>query len=305
MTSPLRVLVFSTAARDALDGVDELEPVLVDASDPSTFPDEAAALVAGRATPEEVGHVLDRVKGVSVVQLLSAGVEHWLGELPEGVDLVNARGAHGGSTAEWAVTALLALRREIPLFVEQQRTRTWRTRTSPGLQGAHVVVLGAGDLGEQTRRRIDGFDARVTLVGRTARDGVRAMSELPELLPTADAVVVVVPLTDETRGMVDAGFLASMPDGAALVNAARGQVVDTQALLAELTSSRLRAALDVTDPEPLPADHPLWNAPGLLITPHVGGDTEGSDDRAWAVARDQLLQLAAGRRPSNTVGSHY
>lgn len=303
--TPMRVLVLSADGRDALSDTPELDVVLVDAADPATFPTHARAVVAGRATPDEVALVLARVHDVEVVQLLSAGVEHWVGRLPEGVQLVNARGAHGGSTAEWAVTALLALRREIPLFVEQQRTRTWRGRTSPGLQGAHVLVLGAGDLGEQTRRRLDGFDARVTLVGRTGRDDVRALADVHELLPTADAVVVVVPLTDETRGMVDAGFLAAMPDGAALVNAARGAVVDTQALLDELTSGRLRAALDVTEPEPLPADHPLWEAPGLLITPHVGGDTAGSDDRAWAVAREQLLQLASGRRPTNTVGSHY
>ena len=114
-----------------------------------------------------------------------------------------------------------------------------------------------------------------------------------------------MPLTDATRGLVDAAFLARMKDGAVLVNAARGQVVDTDALLAELQAGRLLAGLDVTDPEPLPADHPLWEAPGLLLTPHVGGHTAGSGDRAWAVAREQLLMLARGERPTNTVGTEY
>jgi phosphoglycerate dehydrogenase-like enzyme len=200
---------------------------------------------------------------------------------------------------------LLALRRGIPGFVRQQDRRDWTEVGSPGLQGAHVLVVGAGDLGEQTRRRLDGFGSTVTLVARTGRDGVRGIDELPELLPDADAVVFVVPLTEATRGLVDAEFLSRMKDGAVLVNAARGPVVDTEALLAELQAGRLLAGLDVTDPEPLPVDHPLWEAPGLLLTPHVGGHTDGSDERAWAVAREQLLQLARGERPSNTVGEDY
>jgi phosphoglycerate dehydrogenase-like enzyme len=303
--TPLRVLVVSPDGADALAGTPELEAVVVDPGDPSTWPEQARAVVAGGRTPDELEPLLAGVQGIEVVQLLSAGVEGWVGRLPAGVDLVNARGAHGGATAEWAVAALLAVRRELPLFGEQQRRRTWAAATSPGLQGAHVVVVGAGDLGEQTRRRLDGFDARTTLVARSAREGVRAMADLPELLPTADAVVLVVPLTDETRGLVDAGFLAALPDGSVVVNAARGSVVDTAALLAEVASGRLRAALDVTDPEPLPSDHPLWTVPGVLLTPHVGGDTEGSGERAWRVAREQLLQLAGGERPANTVGQHY
>ena len=130
---------------------------------------------------------------------------------------------------------------------------------------------------------------------------MHALVELDVLLPTHDAVVLMLPLTDATRGMVDAPFLARMPDRALLVNAARGGVVDTDALLAELTSGRLRAVLDVTDPEPLPDDHPLWGAPGLLLTPHVGGFTEGRDDRAWAVARTNVAAVGRGEQPPNAV----
>jgi phosphoglycerate dehydrogenase-like enzyme len=302
---PSTVIVFTQRGLDALSGTGELEPLLVDTDDRSTWPEHARAVVTAGESTDGVLDVVAGVDGVEVVQTLSAGVEAWLGRLPDGVSLVNGRGAHGGSTAEWAVTVLLALRRGIPGFVRQQDRRDWTEVGSPGLQGAHVLVVGAGDLGEQTRRRLDGFGCTVTLVARTGRDGVRGIDELPELLPDADAVVLVVPLTEATRGLVDAEFLSRMKDGAVLVNAARGPVVDTEALLAELQAGRLLAGLDVTDPEPLPVDHPLWEAPGLLLTPHVGGHTDGSDERAWAVAREQLLQLARGERPSNTVGEDY
>jgi len=302
---PSTVVVFTQRGLRALSGLDELEPVLVDASDRTTWPHQARAVVTAGESTEGVLDLVETIDGVEVVQTLSAGVEEWLGRLPEGVSLVNGRGAHGGSTAEWAVTVLLALRRGIPGFVRQQDRHDWTEVGSPGLQGAQVLVIGAGDLGEQTHRRLDGFGCTVTLVARTARDGVHGIDELPDLLPDADAVVLVVPLTHATRGLVDAAFLARMKDGAALINAARGPVVDTEALLSELQAGRLVAGLDVTDPEPLPPEHPLWSASGLLLTPHVGGHTAGSGERAWRVAREQLLMLARGERPTNTVGTDY
>jgi phosphoglycerate dehydrogenase-like enzyme len=164
--------------------------------------------------------------------------------------------------------------------------------------------VGAGDIGRRIGRMLEGFDAELTYVARTARDGVRSTDELPQLLPQADVVVLVVPVTEETRGMVDAGFLAAMADGALLVNAARGVVVDHDALLAELTSGRLRAALDVTDPEPLPAGHPLWSAPGLLLTPHVAGAVPDTNDRAAAVVADQLRRVLDGAPLENVVHTY-
>jgi phosphoglycerate dehydrogenase-like enzyme len=151
---------------------------------------------------------------------------------------------------------------------------------------------------------LEGFDARLTYVARTARDGVHAMTELPRLLPEADVVVLVVPVTPETTGMVDASFLAAMRDGALLVNAARGVVVDTDALLAELAAGRLRAALDVTDPEPLPPGHSLWSAPNLLLTPHVAGAVPEANDRAAATLADQLRRVLAGRPLANVVDAY-
>jgi phosphoglycerate dehydrogenase-like enzyme len=165
-----------------------------------------------------------------------------------------------------------------------------------------VLIVGHGSIGQAVERRLDGWEVEITRVARHARDGVHPIGDLPALLPDADVVVILVPSTSETRRLVDAGFLKQMKDGALLVNAARGAIVDTDALLAELTSGRLRAALDVTDPEPLPDGHPLWSAPGLLLTPHVGGAVRGSRRRAYQIVTDQLARLAAGEPLLNVIG---
>lgn len=236
-----------------------------------------------------------------LIQLLTAGYDAWVDHVPPGVALSTARGAHGGSTAEWVLAVLLALRRELPRFVRLGDQARWAQQNTGTLQGARVLVVGAGDVADQIARRLQPFDATTTLVGRRARDGVRGMDELADLLPGHDTVVLAVPLTSDTTGLVDADFLSRMPDGAILCNAARGPVVRTEALLAELNAGRLRAALDVTDPEPLPPDHPLWRAPGVLITPHVGGSVDGAMDRSFAVAAQQIAEFAAGREPPNLV----
>ena len=164
-----------------------------------------------------------------------------------------------------------------------------------------VLILGYGSIGSAIERRLAGFEVEVLRVARTARDGVHAFSEIDTLLPQADVVIAIVPATDETRGMIDAGFLARMKDGALLVNVARGVVVRTEALIAECASGRLRAALDVTDPEPLPADHPLWQTPNVLITPHVGGASTAFLPRALRLIDTQLRRFAAGEELENVV----
>ncbi|RKT57148.1 2-hydroxyacid dehydrogenase [Saccharothrix australiensis] len=246
-----------------------------------------------------------KLPNLRLVQLLSAGAERFIGTVPDGVLLSTCRGAHGGSTAEWAVGALLAIYRDFPVFERARLERRWDYHLTETLQGKKALVVGAGDLGRQFRRRLEPFDATATLVGRTARDGVHGMDELPGLLGEYDIVLVVVPLTPETTGMVDADFLARMKDGAILVNAARGAVVDTDALVAELVSGRLRAALDVTDPEPLPEDHPLWTAPGLFLTPHVAGSCTGHAARAYAVVAAEVARFARGEEPHNLVRGDY
>ncbi|MDQ1720404.1 MAG: hypothetical protein QOI26_138 [Pseudonocardiales bacterium] len=240
-----------------------------------------------------------------VIQAQTAGVDVLLQVVPDGVELCDARGVHGSSTAEWALTALLSVFREFPRFEQARQQRRWDYSVTDELAGKRVLIVGAGDVGQQLARRIAACDASPVFVARTARDDVHSIAELPDLLPHADAVVLIVPKTTETIGMVDAAFLAAMPDGAVLVNAARGPVVDTGALLAELTSGRLRAAVDVVDPEPLPSDHPLWTAPNLLLTPHVAGSVLGFGDRFAALLVRQLHRYLLGLPLQNTVTGQY
>jgi phosphoglycerate dehydrogenase-like enzyme len=235
------------------------------------------------------------------VQTLTAGYEHLDGFVPDRVTLCNAAGVHDAVTSELAVGLMIAAQRRLPALVTAQAEHRWDQQMSMSLADKRVLVIGAGHVGQATRRRLDGFECEVQMVGRVARDGVHGVDELPALLPEVDIVVLIVPLTDETRGLVDRAFLARMRDGALLVNVARGPVVVTDDLLAELSRGRLRAALDVTDPEPLPADHPLWSAPGALVTPHVGGAAQSMWPRAYALVSDQLQRLADGRPLRNVV----
>jgi len=252
-----------------------------------------------------VVEVIPKLSSLRVVQTLTAGVDHVRPWVPEGVTLCNARGVHDASTAELAVALMLASLRGFPTFVRAQAEQRWAFGPRPALADRTVLIVGYGSIGEAIETRLRGFECDVLRVARTARDGVADLSNLPELLPGADVVVLVVPETDETRGLVDAGFLARMKDGALLVNVSRGPVVDTEALLAELSRERLRAALDVTDPEPLPEGHPLWSAPGVLISPHVGGATSAFWPRAHALVRDQLSRFAAGEPLHNIVTGAY
>jgi phosphoglycerate dehydrogenase-like enzyme len=303
---PITVLVPDDHGMSVLGALDGVRPLRFDVGEPlPPGAEEAEVLIPGFNAGRKAIEYVTRLPKLRLVQLLSAGAESWIGELPDGVMLANCRGAHGGSTAEWVVAALLSIYRDMREFDHAQSESRWALHLTDTLQGKNVLVVGAGDLGNQLKRRLEPFDTNVTLVGSTAREGVRGVAELPNLLGHYDAVVLMVPVTPETVGMVDANFLSLMPDGAVLVNAARGSIVRTDALLAELNSGRLRAALDVVDPEPLPPDHPLWTAPGLLLTPHVAGTCRGNYDRAYAVAARQISLFAAGEKPENLVGGEY
>ena len=240
---------------------------------------------------------------LKTVQILSAGADHILPYIPGNITLANARGAHTGATAEWTVGAMVAHIRNFPRFEAAQLRGTWDATVSDPIAGKRVLIVGYGSIGAAVERRLDGWEVTVERVARHARDGVRSIDELPGLLPEADVVVILLPVTDETRHLVNAEFLASMKDGALLVNAARGVIVDTDALLKELASGRIGAALDVTDPEPLPEGHPLWSAPGLLLTPHVGGAVHNSRASAYRVVAEQLRRLAAGEPLLNVIVS--
>ncbi|MCV7419492.1 2-hydroxyacid dehydrogenase [Mycobacterium yunnanensis] len=262
---------------------------------------DADVVVVGFDNAAATGARFTDLPNLRLVQTLNAGYEQWLPHLPAGVVLSNGRGAHGGSTAEWAMAALLSIYRKLPVFRDLQADGVWGFQETETLIGKRVVVLGAGDLAVNLAARLAPFEAQVTLVGRTARPGVAALADVADLLPDADAVVAMLPAAKETHHLIDAAFLSRLRDGAVVVNAGRGSAVDSDALLAELTSGRLRAALDVTEPEPLPPGHPLWSAPNLLITPHVAGSTEGAWGRAWRVAQEQIAVYAAGGRPPNAV----
>lgn len=245
--------------------------------------------------------VLSRMPRLQVVQTLTAGVDHVWPHLPGGVTLCNGRGIHETSTAELALTLMLASLRGVPDFVRAQDRGEWVYAPRPALADKRVLIVGHGSIGAAVEERLRPFEVDVVRVASRARDGVHGVDELPTLLPEADVVVLVVPLTDATRGLVSVDFLTAMRPGALLVNVARGAVVDTDALLSALQAGRIRAALDVTDPEPLPPDHPLWSAPGVLISPHVGGASSAMWPRAHRVVRDQLRRFAAGEPLANVV----
>ena len=238
---------------------------------------------------------------LEVCQLPTAGFEHALAHLPAGVTLCNAAGVHDASTAELTVALILARLRNIDGMARAMTRGEFLHDRFDALADKRVVVVGAGGVGGAIARRLLPFECDVTVVGRTARPGVLGVEDLPRLLPESDVVVLAVPLDDSTRGMVDAEFLARMRDGALIVNVARGAVAETDAMLAE--AGRLRFALDVTDPEPLPADHPLWRAPGVLISPHVGGNTTAFLPRIGRLVRDQILRWESGAPLLNVVVS--
>ena len=280
---PVEPLVWSgeDAAPDGLDRVEFLVPRYMAGPPPA---DSLAGL-----------------PNLRVVQLLSAGYETWLPLIPDGVQLCNGRGIHGASTAELAIGGLIALLRQLPRFHDDQLAGRWQRRRTDSLDGRQVLVLGAGDIGGRVAAAVTALGAEATVVARTPRPGVRTLDEVNGLLPEQDVVVVALPHTDETDRLVGAAFLARLPDGACLVNVARGAIVDTDALVAELGTGRLRAFLDVTDPEPLPDGHPLWTAPNVLITPHVGGGTHGWEDRSARLVHDQVARYLAGEPLQNVV----
>jgi phosphoglycerate dehydrogenase-like enzyme len=271
--------------------------------------DDPAALPSGRDGVEfwvptflgqpSLRHLAGELPDLQVVQLPSAGSDGWAGQLPPSVTLADARGVHDAATAEWVVTAMLASLRGFPAMQRAQRAHDWaHSRLAPTgeLRGRRVLVIGAGNIGTAVARRLRPFEVELTMVARTLRPehNVHGVADLAALLPSAEVVVLLVPLTGETRGLIDAARLAALPDGALVVNAARGPVIDAAALRQELTTGRLSAALDVTDPEPLPAGDPLWDLPNVLITPHVGAVTHSMLGRVYELAAAQARRYFDG-----------
>ncbi|MGQ7297449.1 2-hydroxyacid dehydrogenase [Quadrisphaera sp. KR29] len=267
--------------------------------------DRVAYVVLPYMHPAGALEAVADLPALQLVQTTSAGYDDLLERLPQGVRLANGAGIHDASTSELALALVLASLRGLDDAVRAAEQGAWRPVRRRSLADRRVLVLGTGGIGSAIADRLAPFEVDLVRVATTARTDergrVHGIDELGELLPTAEVVVIGLPLTDTTRGLVDAAFLAALPDQALVVNVGRGPIVDTGALLAELRAERLHAALDVTDPEPLPADHPLWGAPNLIVAPHVGGNTTAMRPRALRLLRAQVARLAAGQEPLNVV----
>jgi phosphoglycerate dehydrogenase-like enzyme len=277
-------------------------------ADGNDYPDSIADVEFYVLPYMKGAEVLERagdMRSLQVIQTLTAGVENFLPHVPDGVTLCNAAGVHDASTAELALALTLASGRHLDEFARNQPEGRWRSRPGTSLADRRVLIIGYGHIGPAIERRLAGFEvASVTRVARRARDGeptVHGIDALPDLLPDAEVVILIAPLTPETEGMIGADQLKLLPDDALVVNVARGKLVNTEALVAETESGRLRAALDVTDPEPLPPDHPLWRIPNVLIAPHVGGASSAFFPRADRLIAAQLRRFAAGEELDNVI----
>jgi len=306
--TPVRVLVsHEEDDRVGVELLSKLDGVEVVTYDPNLpLPPEkcdAEILIPPYRSSHRPIPLLKQLGRLRMVQLLSAGADEWSGDVPSDVVLSTARGAHAGPVSEWVLSAILCIYRQWPALVDFKREGVWAHRrvAADTLNGSRVLILGAGSIGTAVAERVRPFGAQPTLVASTARDGVHGPEDVPSLLPDHDIVVITAPLTERTRGLVDKDFLSAMPDGALLVNAGRGKIVDTDALVAELQAGRLRAALDVTDPEPLPEGHPLWGCPGTIISPHMARTVPGTNALCYAVAAEQIRTHLDGAIPSNTV----
>ena len=250
---------------------------------------------------------LGALEGVStrLVQSQSIGYDDVAGVLPPGQVFANAASVHETSTAELTVALVLAAQRGIPDFVRAAEQGRWAPARHASLADRRVLLLGYGGVGRAIEARLAPFEVETVRVATRARDDaegrIHGIDELPELLPTADIVIVGVPLTDATTGLVDDAFLSALPDGALVVNIARGKVADTDAIVEHATRGRLRFALDVTDPEPLPPGHPLFALPNVLISPHVGGASTAMMPRMARLVREQIERMLRGDEPANVV----
>ena len=299
MSSALTVALPERAMLERLEempGVDFVVWVPGDAA----IPRHIDLLVLPYLTTHDTLTALDSAN-VSLVQAQMLGYDGVESALPAGITYCNAVGVHEVPSAELAVALALAAQRGLTAFSQAQLVGGWDRPLLPGLAGSRVLLIGIGGVGREIEKRILPFDVTLTKVGRTARAGVHAESELPSLLPAADVVILAVPLGPGTAHLADGAFLAAMKPGALLVNISRGAVVDTDALVERVASGALRAALDVVDPEPLPPGHPLWTLPGVTLTPHIGGNVLSMATRIDPLVVAQVSRLRQGLPPLHVV----
>lgn len=269
------------------DDLGELPPAELASADFVVLPYEGSSIT--------IQDAIARMSSVKVIQTLTAGFDNVQPYIPADVILCNAAGVHDDATSELAVLLTLSVLRDMPRSFKAQQDHHWETYFARSLADKTVLLIGYGNVGKAAEKRLLGFGCKVIPVARSARDHVKSITDLPNLIPTADVVMLIVPNNPGTVNLVDAKFLASMKDNSVLVNVARGVVVDTEALVTELKTGRISAALDVTEPEPLPADHSLWSLPNVIITSHNGGEGDVFWDRARTRIHSQFDLWLAGK----------
>lgn len=242
-----------------------------------------------------------QMPNLSILQMLNAGYDDALAYVRPGITLCNARGVHDASTAELAVGLAIASRRGFLEFSNDQRQGNWNHRRFPALSDSKVGIIGFGSIGKEVARKLSGFDVTITAFTQSGRNNTTAISELDKHLPNLDIVILILPLSDSSRHMFNAERLSKMKNGALIINVARGPIIDTEALIKELATKRIFAALDVTDPEPLPEKHPLWNAPNVIIVPHVGGNSAAFEPRGRSLIESQLRLISEGKTLNHIV----
>ena len=245
--------------------------------------------------------VIAEMKNLKIVHYSQAGYDDILPHIPHNVILCNASGLHDVSTSELAIGLAIASRRGFTQFIDNQRKGLWHRQTKPTLADSHVGIVGYGHIGKRITLLLEKFETKVTPFSRSGNDGAVKISEFDNFLPDLDVIILILPLTHESKHFINADRIKKMKDGATLINVARGAIVDTNALIAELNTGRITAGLDVTDPEPLPEGHPLWSAPNLIITPHVGGDSAAFEPRARKMVEEQLNRLAQNKPLLNQI----
>ena len=281
------------------EGITRLSPANrpLDTSDLSDITFYVPSYMGGRTALE----FSKKMSSLQILQMPNAGYEDALEFVRPGMTLCNGRGIHDASTAELAVGLTIASLRGFPFFALSQSRNEWNHQKFRSINDRKIGLIGYGSIGKNIERNLSGFDVEVIPFNRSGSDGAKKISELDQNLATLDVVILILPLNDESRKMFNKERLALLKDGALLVNVARGGIVDTDALVAELNSGRITAALDVTDPEPLPVGHPLWSARGVLIAPHVGGNTSAFEPRARRLVEAQLARLAQGKSLENVI----
>ncbi|NBU57393.1 MAG: dihydrofolate reductase [Actinobacteria bacterium] len=245
--------------------------------------------------------IIPRMKNLKTVHYSQAGYEDILPHIPEGVVLCNGSGLHDVSTSELAIGLTIASRRGFAEFMDNQKKGIWKRTRQPALADSHVGIVGYGHIGKHIASLLSHFETKITAFTRSGSDGAVKISEFDDYLPQLDVIILILPLTKDSKHFMNADRFKKMKDGATLINVARGAIVDTDALVAELHTGRITAGLDVTDPEPLPEGHPLWSAPNLIITPHVGGDSGAFDPRARKMVQEQLSRLVENKPLRNQI----